>query len=156
MKLLFKQRFLSLLDSYDVYDEDGTTVFQVEGQFALGHKCVVYDARGNELGTVKQVLLTFLPRFDIYVGDELKGTISKELSIFKPKYDIDFNGWYIEGDFFEWDYSIFDANGNCIATISKELLKLTDTYSIDVSNPDDALDAMLFVIAIDAEKCSRN
>ena len=23
-----------------------------------------------------------------------------------PKFDIDFNGWHVEGDFFEWDYQI--------------------------------------------------
>ena len=27
MKLLFKQRFFSWLDSYDIYDEAGNTVF---------------------------------------------------------------------------------------------------------------------------------
>ena len=29
MKLLFKQRFFSWLDSYDIYDEAGNTVFTV-------------------------------------------------------------------------------------------------------------------------------
>ncbi len=33
---------------------------------------------------------------------------------------------------------------------------MTDTYVIDVQNPEDALDALMFVLAIDAEKCSRN
>ena len=27
MRLLFKQRFFSWFDSYDIYDEDGNTVF---------------------------------------------------------------------------------------------------------------------------------
>ena len=29
MKLLFKQRFFSWLDSYDIYDEMGNTVFPI-------------------------------------------------------------------------------------------------------------------------------
>ena len=29
MRLLFKQRFFSWFDSYDIYDEDGNTVFTV-------------------------------------------------------------------------------------------------------------------------------
>ena len=29
MKLLFKQRFFSWFDSYDIYDEAGTTLFTV-------------------------------------------------------------------------------------------------------------------------------
>ena len=40
--------------------------------------------------------------------------------------------------------------------ISKELLNWTDTYVIEVFHPDDALCALMFVLAIDAEKCSRN
>ena len=37
MRLLFKQRFFSWFDSYDIYDEDGNTVFTVEGKLAWGH-----------------------------------------------------------------------------------------------------------------------
>ena len=32
MKLLFKQRFFSWFDSYDIYDEGGRGVFTVEGK----------------------------------------------------------------------------------------------------------------------------
>ena len=56
----------------------------------------------------------------------------------------------------EWDYSILDQSGYLIAKISKELLRMTDTYVIDVQNPENALDALMFVLAIDAEKCSKN
>ena len=53
-----------------------------------------------------------------------------------------------------WDYSIVDGSGETVATISKELLNWTDTYVIDVVNPQDALTALMVVLAIDAEKCS--
>ena len=39
--------------------------------------------------------------------------------------------------------------------ICKELLHWTDTYSIQVDDPRDALCALMVVLAIDAEKCSR-
>jgi len=35
-------------------------------------------------------------------------------------------------------------------------IAMTDTYVIDVQDPGNALDALMFVLAIDAEKCSRN
>ena len=56
----------------------------------------------------------------------------------------------------EWDYSVLDRSGYQIAKISKELFRMTDTYVIDVQDPGNALDALMFVLAIDAEKCSRN
>ena len=43
-----------------------------------------------------------------------------------------------------------------MAVISKEVFKLTDTYVIDVVNDADALYALMFTLAIYAEKCSRN
>jgi uncharacterized protein YxjI len=55
-----------------------------------------------------------------------------------------------------WDYTIKDNNDHIIATISKELFKLTDTYSIDVVRREDALDAVLVVVAIDAIKASND
>ena len=53
------------------------------------------------------------------------------------------------------DLTILNSNGHCIATVSKELFNWTDTYVIDVQNPQDALCALMLVLAIDAEKCSR-
>jgi len=37
MKLLFRQRFFSWLDSYDIFDEYGNTAYQVEGRLSWGH-----------------------------------------------------------------------------------------------------------------------
>jgi uncharacterized protein YxjI len=90
------------------------------------------------------------------MGDNYIGCITKEFSFFKPKFSIDCNGWQIDGDFFGWDYTITDESGREIATVSKELLKWTDTYVIDVRNPLDSLGALMLVIAIDAEKCSND
>lgn len=156
MKLLFNQRFFSWFDSYDIYDEYGETMYVVKGQLSWGHCLKIFDAHGNEVGTVQERVLTWLPKFELYVKGEYIGCISKELTFFHPEYNIDFNGWHVEGDFFEWDYSIMSPEGNCVATVSKELLNWTDTYAIEVVNPQDALCALMLVLAIDAEKCSRN
>ena len=156
MKLLFKQRFFSWLDSYDIYDEAGTIVFTVKGELAFGHRLRIYDADGNAIGCVKQKIFSFLPKFEMYRGDSMIGYISKEITLFKPKFNIDYNGWHVEGDWFEWEYSILNASGREVATVSKEIWKWTDTYAIDVYDPQDALYALMLVIAIDAEKCSRS
>ncbi len=156
MKLLFKQRFFTWFDSYDIYDEAGNTVFTVNGQLSWGHKLVIHDATGREVGMVEERILTLLPRFDIYKNGSCIGCLRKEFSLFTPHYNIDYNGWHVDGNFFEWDYNILDASGRPVAVISKELFHLTDTYVIEVADPEYAPDALMFVLAIDAEKCSRN
>ena len=156
MKLLFKQRLFSWFDSYDIYDESGNVVFSVEGQLAWGHCMKIFDANGKELGMVQQKIFTFLPKFEIYLNGSYVGCITKEFSFLKPVFHIDYNGWHVEGNFWEWDYSILNGSGNCVATVSKELFKWTDTYVIDVNDSKDTLSALMLVLAIDAEKCSRN
>lgn len=156
MRMYFKQRLFSWFDSYDIYDEHGNTLYVVKGQLSWGHCLKIFDAYGNEVGTVKERILTFLPKFEVYLENRYLGCISKEFTFFRPQYDIDYNGWHIDGDFMEWDYRITDAAGSMVASVSKELFHMTDQYIIDVSNPEDSLIALMFVLAIDAEKCSRN
>ena len=154
MKLLFKQRFFSWFDSYDIYDEAGSTVYVVRGQLSWGHCLKIFDPTGSELGTVKQRVFALPPKFDLYRGDARIGCISKEFKLFSHHYNIDCNCWRVEGNWLGWDYSIVDAAGRPAASISKELWNWTDTYVIDVVNPQDALTALMVVLAIDAEKCS--
>lgn len=155
MKMLFKQRFFSWFDSYDIYDETGATLYTVEGRLAWGHRLKIFDAHGQELATVQERPFRFPPRFDLYLGAEYLGSLCRRLFSLRPRYDIDFNGWHIEGSFLEWDYTISASDGATVAVISKELLNWTDTYVIDVADPENALCALMFVLAIDAEKCSR-
>lgn len=54
MKLLFKQRVFSWLDSYDVYDENGNKVYEVKGQIAWGHCQKIFDNNGKELGKIQE------------------------------------------------------------------------------------------------------
>lgn len=156
MKLLFKQRFFSWFDSYDIYNEAGEIAYVVRGELAWGHLLRIYDAAGREVGYIKERVLTWFPKFEMYLGDSYVGCINKEFSLFTPRFNIDCNGWQVRGDFFEWDYDIVDARGGHVASVSKELFNFTDTYVIDVASPDDAVCALMLVLAIDAEKCSRN
>ena len=156
MKLLFRQRLFSWFDSYDIYNEAGETVYVVKGQLSWGHCLKIYDVAGREVGTVKERVFTFLPKFELYEGPQYIGCLSKEFSFLKPCYNIDFNGWEIQGSFMEWDYTIATSDGRKVAVISKELFHMTDTYILDIADPKDALHVLMFVLAIDAEKCSRN
>ena len=137
MRLLFKQRFFSWLDSYDIYHEDGSVAYTVEGKLAWGHK-----------------VLTFLPRFALYLGEREIGAVRRELTLFRPSYTLDCMGWQIDGDFMQWDYTVRDAQGGLVATISKELFHWTDTYVLDVQDPSNALYVLMIALAIDAAQCS--
>ena len=155
MRLTFKERLFTWFDSYDIYDEDGNVMFEVRGELSWGHLLRVYDSHGREVGCVQEKVLSFLPKFEIFRGNDYAGCIKKEFTFFTPSFDIDYRGWYVQGDFFEWDYTILNSANKKVATVYKELLHLTDTYIIDVRDSRDVIDVLMLVLAIDAEKCSR-
>ena len=155
MKLLFKQRAFTWFDSYDIFDEAGDTVYTVQGRLAWGHRLEISDAAGNYLGQVRQEVLTFRPRFSLFIGENCVGQLRKEFALFKPVFTLDCNGWEIEGNFWEWDYRVTEGS-RIVMTVSKELFHWTDTYQMDIADPRDALLCLMIVLAIDADKCSRN
>ncbi len=155
MIMRFKQRMFSWFDSYDIYDEAGNTLYTVEGQFSWGHCLHILDAQGTHVGTVQERVLTLLPRFELYIHDQYIGCLTKELTFLKPRFTLEGSDWTVEGAVMEWDYTIQSPRLGQIASISKELFNWTDTYTIDVANPIDALMALMVVLSIDAEKCGR-
>ncbi|MBO5249052.1 MAG: LURP-one-related family protein [Clostridia bacterium] len=157
MKLLFKQRLFSWFDSYDVYYESGEVAYTVKGQLSWGKRLKIYDGAGNHVGTVEQQIFTFLPKFNLYLGETLFSTLCKEFTFFTPRYRFDGGPcWEVEGDLFGWDYSLTDPQGFETASVTKELWNWTDTYSISVNDAKDALPALMAVIAIDAVQAQRD
>lgn len=80
MYMHFKQRFFSWSDSYDIYGENDEVLYTVEGQLSWGHCLKVFDAYGRHVAMLKEQVFTFLPKFDIYIGDEYVGFIKKEFT----------------------------------------------------------------------------
>lgn len=100
-------------------------------------------------------MFTFLPHFRMYVGENIVGEINKEFTFFHPKFNLDCNGWIVNGDFMEWNYEVLDGNRIVMQT-SKKWFNFTDTYEINVSQDKDILYSLMIVLAIDAAKCSDN
>ena len=153
MKMLFKQRLFSWFDSYDIYDEMGNTIFTVEGKLSWGHCLHIHDAGGQHIGTVQEKVMTIAPKFELYACGDYLGTIKKEITLFTPKFVFDRSDWQVEGDWTEWNYAITSPSQGLVAVVGKNLFRWTDTYIIDVKDPDNALCALMVVLAIDAEKC---
>lgn len=154
MKLYIKQKIFSWFDSYNVFDENRNIVYTVQGRLAWGHKLVIYDVNGEEVGMVKEAKLTWMPKFKLYERGNYIGEIRKKISLFGHKYAIDHKNWTVNGNIVGWNYDIKSPSG-CVANVYKKIFNLTDTYVIDVDDPKDALCCLMFAIAIDAEKCSQ-
>ena len=97
-----------------------------------------------------------MPKFEVIIGGQLLGTISKKFTLFSEDYVLDYKGWDVEGDFLGWDYSVRDKYGADVVSVSKEIFNFTDVYSIAFYRSSDELPALLTAIAIDAANCGKN
>ena len=154
VKLLFKQR-LNWRIQYDVYDEEGKVAFFVQSEVSTARIFHIYDGQGRDVGFIRHKVLTLPATYEMFVGGQYVGCITKEAMAIPVRFSMDCKGWRVEGKHLEFEYSIFNSAGHVVATISKELFKTTDSYWINVANPDDALYALMLVLAIDANKETR-
>lgn len=154
MQLLIRQRVFSWSDTYDVYDASGNARYYVRAElFALGHRIHVYRKdTGEEVGCIRQRLLTLLPRFEIELGGQTVGTVSKELTLFFPRYHVDYRDWSVEGDILQWDYRVRQG-GREVMRIEKQWLSWGDTYVLEYQDAANELPGLLVVLAIDAANC---
>lgn len=81
MRMYFKQRFFSLLDRYDIYDEQSNILYTVKSKLDWGHLLKVFDKNGCQVATLREKAVAYLPGFDIYIGGEYIGCIKKEFTI---------------------------------------------------------------------------
>jgi uncharacterized protein YxjI len=77
-------------------------VYTVQGQLAWGHCLHILDASGCHIATVQERVLTLLPVFELYQGEEyLSAAIRREFTLFpSPDTTSTCNGWQVEGNFF--------------------------------------------------------
>ena len=155
MKLIFKQRLLSVLDSYDIYDEFGNTEYKVKGEIGLSNRFRIYNNRNIELAYIKQSLFKIFPEFKMYINGNYVGCVKKRFSLLKPIFTVKCKGLYIEGDIFELNYKIKDNCNHVIASINKKLFSFSDKYVLNVKNREDVLHALVIVLSIDALKCNK-
>ena len=156
-QLLIKQKVFSWTDTYDVYDQSGNPKYYVKADFfSIGHRIRVYDkASGREIGLIQEKILRLFKEFEITINGFSQGIIKKQFSFFRPKYNIDYKGWRLEGDWLQWNYDIYEGSG-LVVHISKQLFKWGDTYVIDIINDMDEVPALMIEIAMDAAKCSED
>ncbi len=149
MKLYIKQKIFSWKDKFYVKDENGNDRYYIEGElFSLGKKLHIYDMNNNELAFIHQKVLSFLPRFFVFIGGIQVAEIVKEFTLFRNKYRIEGLGWEVDGDFMDHDYEI-TSMGRPIVSISKEWFTWGDSYMLDIADNVDPINALSVVLAID-------
>lgn len=149
MRLYIEQKIFSFRDRFSVKDEEGYDKYFVEGElFSFGKKLHILDRNDVEIGMIHQKVMSFLPKFYVYVGGMEVAEIVKEFTFFRPKYSIYGLHWDVDGDFWSHDYTIRN-NGREIISIHKTWMTWGDCYELEIAEGADEIVALAVVLAID-------
>ena len=146
--LYMRQKVFSWKDRFNIQGEDGSDRYWVEGEFfSVGKKLHVYDMTGVEVAFVRQKVMSFRPRFFVFVQGVQVAEIVREFAL-RPRYTIHGLGWEVRGDFWEHDYEIL-SQGRSVVRVHKAWMTWGDAYEIDIDRDEDTLPALAVVLAID-------
>ena len=130
---LVKQKFRFGGEKFDIKDNRGNIDYQVEGSFLKIPKTfTIYDDKGEVVSQIQKTVLTVLPQFEIQLRNGSSFYIRKKFTFLRDKYEFDNLDLRIEGNIWDLEFRLLDAQGQVIAEISKELLHLMSTYQVVV------------------------
>jgi len=142
---------MTLASQYDINDENGNLVFAVKGKFfSWGDNLSFQKADGTEIAQIRQKLLSFMPKYEIYFGSKHFATIVREFSWFKKKFTLDVpgpNDYTIHGDFWNYEYE-FERKNQIVATVSRKYWSWTDTYGVDIADGEDDISILAAVTVV--------
>lgn len=147
MRLIIKEKIISLSGKYYIKDREGNDKFLVKGNFALPRKFRIYDAATEkEIIMIKKRMFRFniFASFRFYV-DNREILVAKRKFSIKAKYVIEgeAGNYSINGNILDHDFEI-KKDGISIASIFKKVTLYRDSYMIDLEDEfDDQLPQVL-------------
>lgn len=151
MRYQIRQKIFSFGDDFVIRGENDEPRFIVKGRvLSFGDKLSLRDLNENELFYIEQKVFTFLPEYHIFQNETEAAMVKKELTFFKPRFNIDsqFGNYEMEGDIFGYDFQI-TKNGRAVAYVSKKWFSFSDTYGVDIDDYEDQAFLLSLVIVID-------
>ncbi len=145
-----RQRLISIGEDFTIEDEQGNTVYTVDGKvMRIRETFVIEDRAGNEVATVREVKLAIRDSMKILRGGETLATIRKALiSPFRDKFGIDVAGggdMVAVGNILEHEYEIRRGDA-VVGRVSKHWFTIRDTYGVETAPGED--DGLILAIAV--------
>ncbi len=151
-KFYIRQKILSFVDKYNVYNEKMELMYFAKSDFfTLAAKLHLYRAGlDQEIYLIKKRLFTFLPKYDLYKDNKIVATIKKKFTFLIQALHIEseYGNFDIIGDFLNHNYSI-SKNNQEVCKLKKVWLTIGDSYEILIEDDENIDFYIALVILID-------
>jgi uncharacterized protein YxjI len=153
MAYLIRERFFGLGDDFDITDEHGRAVLRVDGKMlSLRDRLVLIDPQGREVAEVTRKLVALRPTYRVSIADGPVAEVHKRFfTPFRERFTIDVPGpddLELSGDLFDHEFTVHRA-GRTVATATRKLFRVRDTYAVDIAPGEDELLILAAVLAVD-------
>lgn len=153
MRYRIKEKMFRLGEDSDILDEQGLTVFHVDGKvMTLRDRLVIQDPAGEEVASVHRRLIALRPTYEITINGREAATLKKHFfTPFRDSFTIDVPGpddLEMTGSLLDHDFTI-SRGGRVVATISKAWFSFRDTYGVEIADDEDQLLILASVLALD-------
>lgn len=147
-----KQKMFAFGDDFSIKDSHGDEVYYVDGKaFSFGADLSILNKKKEKIARIRQALMAMVPTYYIYKGDALIGTVKKKLFTFRPQFKILTKlekELLIVGNFVLFDYTFYREN-KVVASASKRIIAMTDSYGVEVSPGEDEILILASAIVVD-------
>ncbi len=151
-KYFLQQKAFSLKDKYNVYDEDEEIIYKISSNFQLiNFQCSIKNSQDEECLKVISEVMNVIPKYQIVKNNFTVAKVKKKVSFLKHRFEIssEYGNFKIENNgFMSLNFNLWKDN-LIIANISKEFIKLTDYYVIDILEDIQPEFVVALVITID-------
>jgi len=153
LRFILQQQWAAFRDAFAVEDETGREQYTVRGAyFSWGKHLTISAGAGNEVAEIRQVMFTWGAAYDVLYQGALVARVTKDWFTFGScRFTIDVPGpddLVAKGDFWDHEYVIRRAE-ETVATVSKKWFTWTDTYAVEVADPQYFLLVLACVLVID-------
>ncbi len=127
--LFMKQKAISIKPKFDVFDENETAVYHVEGDVTRLNFSI--QKSGNEVLKLKKKMIAVMPEYTILQGGSEIGKIKKKMKLTRPELTGTVNGkeLRIVGDLMGFDFDI-QIGGATIGHVDTARTVWSDCYRI--------------------------
>lgn len=145
MQLFFQEKFFS--GKMVITDMEEKPIYTGKRSSWTG-TIKLTDANKKKIATIIEKNGLFNKGFTIKIGRKKVAKIKRKLSLLNQKFHVKKLEWDITGNFVSKEYTIKKGE-ELIATIKRDkLISLTEGYTVDVTNPEDAVCVICVVLVL--------